>query len=325
MAADTPISWADDTSSPWWGCTKVSPACTHCYAEGMSSRFKRGSWGPKGERALRVEACLSDLARFARRGLREGRPRRVFLGSMCDVFEQRRDLIIPRIHLWDGLAELSRGPLADGIRVLVPTKRAREMAEYAEHHGWPRICWAGVTVEDQKRADERIPYLLRVPARVRFVSAEPLLGRILLDNGESSWLTCDGRDISGTGDHYCCASYDNVGAHFHGIDLVIGGGESGRNARPCHPDWARSLRDQCSAANVAFHWKQNGCWVDVGDAHDLAESGYHRADNERVVNLAGGHGFHGENPRVMRRVGKRAAGRLLDGREHNDVPEVPRD
>jgi len=128
---------------------------------------------------------------------------------------------------------------------------------------WPiPNIWCGVTVEDQQRADERIPHLLKVPAAVRFLSMEPMLGQVLLDNGESSWLTCNGQNRSGVdGEHVCCESFDATGQCFHGIDWVISGGESGPKARPMHPDWATSLRDQCQAAGVPFLHKQNGTWV----------------------------------------------------------------
>ena len=107
-----------------------------------------------------------------------------------------------------------------------------------------------------------------------------------------------------------------------GIGWVICGAETGLGARPMHPDWARSLRDQCQNADVPLFFKSWGEWADVGDAHQLAEEGVKRHDNERVINLAGGHGFHGDSPRVMRRVGKKAAGRLLDGRTWEQFPEV---
>jgi len=242
MSSDTPIEWADDSTSAWWGCTHVSPGCAHCYAETMAARFKRGSWGAHGERALRVDACLADLARFARRGIREGRPRRVFLGSMCDVFDQHPDLVEPRKRLWDGLHALR-----EGAHVLVLTKRAAEMATWAREHGWPAACWAGVSVEDQRRADERIPHLLTVPARVRFISAEPLLGAVDITD-----LACGGNALAG-----CEASWDGETRNVRPpISWVIVGGESGPGARPMDLEWARSLRDQCQSAAAPFFMKQ---------------------------------------------------------------------
>ena len=317
MSSDTPIEWADDSTSAWWGCTHVSPGCAHCYAETMAARFKRGSWGAHGERALRVDACLADLARFARRGIREGRPRRVFLGSMCDVFDQHPDLVEPRKRLWDGLHALR-----EGAHVLVLTKRAAEMATWAREHGWPAACWAGVSVEDQRRADERIPYLLTVPAAVRFVSAEPLLSGLDL----AQWLR----------PHRCgCSSMwlDGCGIHSpqcregqRDIAQVIVGGESGPGARPMNPTWARSLRDQCESAGTAYFFKQWGEWaplewscgIDAERGRVSTGDGY--PDGYKWVAY---HRF--EDGREMARIGKREAGRLLDGRTWDEMPEVTRD
>lgn len=321
MAADTTISWCDDTSSPWWGCAKVSPACANCYAEGLARRFHRGTWGPAGVRALRVDACLADLARFARRGLREGRWRRVFLGSMCDVFEDRVDLVEPRKRLWDGMHRLR-----PGAHVMVLTKRAEEMAAWAREFGWPAVCWAGVTVEDHQRAGERIPHLLRVPAVVRFLSCEPLLGP--LDIGPLwprcwSWpadRTLTEAKVDGSARRRPQAL---VAPGFKRIDWVISGGESGPHARPSHPDWFRSLRDQCVEAGVAYHHKQNGEWAPVGRAGSWS-------DFEDIPGKAhvwirpDGQIGPGEGVHRMVRVGKSTAGRLLDGREWNEFPEVTR-
>jgi len=290
MSSDTNIEWADDTTSPWWGCSKVSPACTHCYAEGVSARFRRGSWGLTGERALRVDACLADLARFARRGVREGRPRRVFLGSMCDVFEDRPDLVEPRKRLWTGLRDVGTRH-GSGIRALVLTKRPEHMVAWAAEHGWPGICWAGATVEDQQRADERIPYLLRVPARVRFLSVEPALGPVKV-----------GPAIAATG--HPDTDYDPA------INWVIVGGESGPHARPSHPDWFRSLRDQCQSAGVPFFFKQWGEWAPIAQTTT--------PDNGRPNSVGA---EVGERVEAVR-VGKHTAGRLLDGRTWDEMPDA---
>jgi protein gp37 len=119
---------------------------------------------------------------------------------------------------------------------------------------WPLPnVWLGASVEDQAAADERIPHLLATPSAVRFLSCEPLLGAVRLDNGDSGWLTCDGRPVA---DDTCCESHAVHGHHFHGIDWVIAGCESGPGARPAQVDWYRSLRDQCAAAGVAFFLKQ---------------------------------------------------------------------
>jgi protein gp37 len=153
---------------------------------------------------------------------------------------------------------------------------------------WPLAnVWLGVSVEDQKRADIRIPALIDTPATVRFLSCEPLLGPV-----------------------------DILGLVFglNGIDWVIVGGESGRGARPVDPAWVRSLRDQCTAAKVPFHFKQWGEWAPTG----MVSMGYLSDPRERHVgDLVDEHGYRV----LMRRVGKKAAGRELDGRTWDGFPE----
>lgn len=176
----------------------------------------------------------------------------------------------------------------------------------------PANVWIGTTVEDQTRADARIPALLRIPAKVRFLSCEPLLGPVLLDNGETSWLSCSGCDGGDEG----CRSMQELGRHFHGVDWVICGGESGPGARPMHPGWARSLRDQCQAADVPFFFKQNGEWL--GEYRDGTDVDLASLSHEHAVAV----GDRKTNHVLFTRVGKKAAGRLLDGRTHDAFPSA---
>jgi protein gp37 len=179
---------------------------------------------------------------------------------------------------------------------------------------WPLPnVWLGTSVEDQATADARIPHLLATPAAVRFVSAEPLLGPVdfyqtsaAMPNADHPWRN---------------------GPILQGIHWLIVGGESGNGARPMHPDWARSLRDQCQAAGVPFFFKQWGEWevsldrgLDDPDWRADYSNNYVDRGKSRWLNLAGGRGFHGESFHVMRRVGKSRAGRLLDGRTWNQMP-----
>jgi protein gp37 len=295
MSADTPIEWTVTiapngtrhkgmTFNPWWGCAKVSPACKHCYAERLAARFNRGEWTPNGDRAAASEAGWAEPLKWDRKAAKLGARLKVFCASMADVFEDRADLDPLRERLW---ALIAATPHLDWLLL---TKRPDVMARWAMAHPWPVNAWAGCTVESQEWADRRIPALLRVPAPVRFLSCEPLLGAVVLQGlapGESmqtdlyrEWLTVTGP-----------SSYpyrENGGIHW-----VIAGGESGPGARPPHPDWFRGLRDQCREARVPFHFKQWGEFAPVGD------------------------GF-GVN---VQRVGKHAAGRLLDNIEHNDYPK----
>ncbi len=179
--------------------------------------------------------------------------------------------------------------------------------------------WLGVTAENQARADERIPVLLDTPAAVRFVSVEPMLGPVDLA------LTRSDRKqyILGETKHFPGVEYSREKSL---IDWVICGGETGQNARPMHPDWGRNLRDQCTAVKVPFFFKQWGEWAPVYDRDkedpdcrncDLVVS---RSPKGRWMNLTGGHGFHGERVVRIDRLGKKAAGRLLDGRTWDEYP-----
>ena len=163
----------------------------------------------------------------------------------------------------------------------------------------PANVWLGTSIENQKTADERIPHLLRCPAAVRFLSMEPLLGAIDLCNGGHGWLW-----INELADGY------RTGLHW-----VIAGGESGPNARPMHPDWARSIRDQCVAAGVPFFFKQWGEWWPFDQDAYRPKPAWQGNHQTYIVS--------GEQSVSIYRVGKHAAGRLLDGREWNEFPATP--
>lgn len=278
MAANTKIEWAHDTFNPWTGCAKVSPACQHCYAEGFARFPHIGTWGASGARMRTSDANWKKPLAWDRQAKAAGTRRRVFCASLADVFEDRADLDPMRADLW---RLIKQTPSLDWLLL---TKRPARMASWAAEHGWPENAWAGTTVEDQRRADERIPALLQVPARVRFLSMEPLLGPV---------------DLSG----YTMGGVPAVPLHW-----VIAGGESGPNARPMHPKWVRSLRDQCIQADVPFHFKQWGEW-----APDClcGKSGVCRTTPRPAGTCPGG---------VMFRCGKHRAGRLLDGRAWDEVP-----
>jgi protein gp37 len=191
--------------------------------------------------------------------------------------------------------------------------------------------WLGTSVEDQATADARIPRLLDTPAAIRFVSAEPLLGPVSLVDRDPIRLAT-GVDARPENRVYVSLLRGwGLGPHRRpGLDWVIVGGESGRHARPMHPDWARSLRDQCVDAGVPFFFKQWGEWVPVLDREiedpDFRADYQHRyGDNQKTtrwLNLAGGCGFHGDRFHVMGRVGKSHAGRELDGQIWDQMPAM---
>ena len=329
MAETSAIEWTDATWQPVTGCSVVSPGCTNCYAmrlagtrlahhpsrAGLTIDTKAGPvWN--GKVRLNEEWLLQPL--------RWRRPRRIFVCAHGDLFhESVPDEWIDRVFAVMALAPQHT------FQVL--TKRAKRMREYlATRAGdwqmvWPdanppgalpvsrseqrlRIAghrahrvvfplpnvWLGVSAEDQARADERIPDLLATPSAVRFVSCEPLLGRLDLTrvspNGVQSIDALSGRSI--TPDY----------SGWPRLDWIIAGGESGPGARPMHPQWARSLRDQCEEAGVPFFHKQNGEFASVSE----------------VCGVGAHHQF--PDGSTVRRVGKARAGRLLDGREHNAMP-----
>jgi protein gp37 len=230
MSDHSKIEWTDATWNPVTGCTKVSPGCDHCYAETFSERF-RGVPGHHFERGFDVQLRPDKLDQ----PLRWKRPRRVFVNSMSDLFHAD----IPEMYIAGVFAVMARAPQhtfqvltkrPGRMRSLMKSDDFRHRVQAHDVDAWPLPnVWLGISAEDQKWADVRIPVLVETPAAVRFVSAEPLLGPI-----------------------------NFRGPNFPMIDWIIVGGESGRGARPMSLDWARDIRDQCRKAGVAFHYKQQG-------------------------------------------------------------------
>jgi protein gp37 len=258
MSDHSAIEWTDATWNPVTGCTKVSPGCDHCYAETFAERF-RGVPGHhfQGGFDLTLRPARLDAP------LRWARPRRVFVNSMSDLFHAA----VPDDYIARVFAVMA---LADQHTFQVLTKRHARMrallssadfrADVAHEAGgdplpWPLPnVWAGVSVEDQRWAGIRIPALLDTPAAVRWVSAEPLLGPVDLARAACPGTTGYGHGLTATTIHsgQCCQ------AAIGRLDWVVAGGESGHGARPMHPDWPRSLRDQCAGGGVAFLFKQWG-------------------------------------------------------------------
>lgn len=275
MAENSKIEWTDHTFNPWWGCTRVSPACKHCYADTWAHRLGLELWGQRADRRFFGDAHWSGPLRWNREAKIAGVRARVFCASMGDVFESRRDLDPWRARLWD-LIEAT--PFLDWLLLTKRPDRIGPCVPWRDE--FPQNVWLGTTVENQAWAEKRLPHLLMYPAVVRFVSCEPLLGPLDL----KPW-------IKGLG-----------------IDWVIAGGESGHRARPSHPHWFRSVRDQCVANGVPFHFKQWGNWA---PALDVAPS----ARSRLLVDVAG-------TQVKVAEVGKKAAGRFLDGRSWDELPET---
>ena len=350
------IEWTDRSDwNPIRGCTRVSPGCggpgPHggCYAERIAARFSGSGLpfegfartiGGKARWTGKIELIEDRLMA----PLRWKKPARIFACSMSDLFhEALPDEAIDRVfavmalcphHTFQVLTkrpERMRAylqafpavrwlsamrmiqPPADGKGTLLSTK-----------NGALRNVWLGVSVEDQKRADERIPILLDTPAAVRWISAEPMLGPIDLFKVPGA-VRCCGTDTCATvaEPHELCEVYTDLG-------WIICGGESGPGARPMHPGWARDLRDTCFGLGVPFLFKQWGEWhphkpVPGGDLGGDVRSGRVRIvhpsgrDDVEISEATGGRSTE-PGSRYMARVGKKRAGRLLDGVEHDGVP-----
>lgn len=296
----TKIDWADRVWNPVTGCSKISEGCQNCYAERMSKRLQL--MAPKKYSQGFSVKCHPEALQEP---LKIKKSQRIFVCSMSDLFHDE----VPFEFIDSVFAVMALCPQHTFI---VLTKRPQRMAEYYKRlgkhaskgpvslasaefapegsffwkltdTGWvlPNV-WLGVTAENQARADERVPILLQIPAAVRFVSIEPMLSEVDL--------------------RYSCFNGADSFGSLPGLDWVICGGETGPGARPTHPDWVRSLRDQCAAANVPFFFKQWGEWFPDTKRCFLAQS-------QIFGNTA------------IFKIGKKAAGHMLDGKEHREFPK----
>jgi protein gp37 len=280
MAKDSSIEWTDHTFNPWWGCTKVSPGCEHCYAEAWAKRVGERIWGFNQERRFFTDKHWAEPLKWNAEAAKLRQRKRVFCASMADVFELRSDLDLWRERLW-GLIDAT--PWLDWLLL---TKRPQNIEKKVPWtNDWPANVWIGATVEDQKRAIERLPILLKFSAKCRFLSCEPLLGPVDL----TVWI-------------------HNRPQNLYEINWVIAGGESGANARAMLPGWARKLRDQCQEAEIPFHFKQWGHWAPV--APPRSEKSPVRKFWDEVMGM----------DTFMEPKGKKIAGRRLDGVTWDQLP-----
>lgn len=254
MAENSKIEWTHHTFNPWRGCTKVSPGCANCYAETMAKRKPAvlGEWGPNGTRIVASESMWRQPIKWNRDAEKAGERRRVFCASMADVFEDREELIEPRRRLWRLILDT---PYLDWLLL---TKRPENFDKLYPVKNGVGSVWLGVSVEDQQRADERIPILLQTAAAVRFLSVEPLLGEINLDPLWVGWGVA-GYD-HGRGKVLIAhrSSPTMLSQKIPAIDWTIVGGESGPQARPCNVEWIRSIVDECREARIPCFVKQLG-------------------------------------------------------------------
>lgn len=284
---DTKIEWADKVFNPWVGCTKVSDACDNCYAESWAKRSGLVQWGNHPRRRT-TESYWRQPLKWNRWCEKNGLRHRVFCASLADVFDNQ----VPgewRTDLWRLIRETPH------LDWLLLTKRPQNISKMppgpiaTRPWPWPNV-WLGTTVENQEEANQRIPHLLAVSAVRRFLSCEPLLASVRLDMLQRESLNGTLIDNALTG----FRSNGFGGIAGPKIDWIIAGGESGPKARPPMIGWIRALRDQCWAAGVPFFFKQWGEFA---------------PDDPAAAHTA------------MTRVGKKAAGALLDGREWRQFPQ----
>ena len=321
---NTNIEWCDHTFNLWLGCTKVSPACDNCYAEAlMEKRMHVVKWGAGQPRQRTTESNWKQPLKWNREAAQKGIRPRVFCASLADVFDNEID---PQWRI-DLLRLIAGTPHLDWLLLTKRIGNAHNMMVDAFRAGWPehetmwarwpelfRNIWLGATICNQEEADRDIPKLLSVPAHKRFLSIEPLLGPVALSIQRiSDWNEL--ADVCGQGNAKTS------------IDWVIAGGESGSNARPMHPDWVRSLRDQCKSAGMPFLFKQWGEWLPGSHyTSELQQSdGIHgpsKFDSADFVESAGKWEINGGDysDETMFRVGKKKAGRILDERTWDEVP-----
>lgn len=232
MGQESKIAWTDATFNPWWGCTKVSAGCEHCYAETFSKRVGKNVWGPLAERRFFGDKHWNEPIKWNRLARESGKPLRVFCASMADVFEDRRDLDAPRSRLFQLIED------TPALTWLLLTKRPENMILLSPlrwEKRWPANVIAMTTVENQVNALIRLPHLERVPAKLRGVSYEPAIGPV-----DISW------------------------SRFK-VNWVIAGGESGAGAREMPLEWARDVRDRAQAGGTRFFMKQLGGFQDKKD------------------------------------------------------------
>lgn len=348
------IEWTDETLNVSTGCSKVSAGCKNCYAE---REWVRLSANPK---TVYFQRKFSDVLCHKERllePLRWRKPRKIFINSMSDLFLDE----VPFVFIDRLFAVMALCPLHT-FQIL--TKRPKRMLDYfknhfsrhkvaliaseiteekGEHGCDDSICgmtfplpnvWLGVSVENQEAANERIPVLLEVPAAIRWVSVEPLLGEINLSEihytegyGSSPCSACGG-DVyidALTGSSFCDDGCD--GPVFNQLDWVVTGGESGPKARPIHPEWLRSIRNQCDESGTPFLFKQ---WGEFAPADQTEFTHAWCCDNKIMggwINpdgtyaLAGDAFRNNEDSTHIFKLGKSRADRLLDGVLHDQYPK----
>lgn len=319
------IEWTHHTANLWHGCMEVHEGCDNCYARVQNNRYHKENphWGGKAPR-LHIKKTFNDLLTFHRKAASVDEVHSVFVGSMMDIFEKPMPLVDgkgnPAIDASDGSPVLNfylREDLFNNISsgmypnllFLLLTKRPSNINKYIPEawkiNGAPENVMFGISIVNQETANKMLPEFSMVKGR-KFLSMEPLLGPVEFS------------DVTHRSDYVSVLGKPAMS----GIDWVIAGGESGHGARPMDPDWARSLRDQCSAAGVPYFFKQWGEWMPLNAPTGMGET-YFSDGSKRFAWYEQNHNSHRflrAGNRTYYHLGKKEAGALLDGVEHKNFP-----
>lgn len=320
------IEWTDHTFNGWIGCTKVSEACKFCYAETNSDRFGHVEKWSRDRKYLSDQNWRKPVTWNKKSPQQKGRRTRIFCASMSDIFEQHpkvkpewRDRLWALIEATPKLDWQLLTKRPENIMSMVPKDWAFD--------GFPPNVWMGTTVESQEMAEKRLPVLMEIPARIRFISAEPLLGPVDLTPWLSSSPTSqDPQHIKGRAD---------------GVQWVIAGGELASKARPMHPVWLRTMRDACASVTVPFFFKQWGsyCVFDItegttGSARHRIRPGFGGRRQHQIIGAMDGqfepvtgdvrqHSSYQVGGAIAVRGSVALTGRKLDGCVHDEFPTTP--
>jgi protein gp37 len=323
MGKNSSIEWTEHTFNPWWGCTKISEGCALCYAKKFAARTGYGPdpvaadkfpiWGDNARRRLFGDKHWDEPKEWQMAAARVGVMHRVFCGSMCDILENREELKYPRQVTTEMVAS------TPNLLWLFLTKRPENAVkllplDWRGNGNWPRNVMLGVTIENQKRLEIRVPVIRSIlrdfPGAAFFASCEPLLSALEWEGVEGGYR--DSLDL---------------------FDWVIGGGESGPGARPMHPDWIRKLRDDCeNRTDMGRPWPVPFLFKQWGEFQNGSTFSVH-ASKEFVVLNDGQwksrvsefdqdtrNAWSHKDSCLMARVGKKEAGRVLDGRTWDGTP-----
>lgn len=357
MADGTAISWAEATWNVLTGCTVLSPGCKRCYAMKLAGARLKNHWSRQG---LTVDSKAGPVwtgevrynPEWLDQPLRWSRPRMIFVAAHSDighpaVRDEWRDAIFAVMALRPDhvYLVLTKRPDVLGAYLASESTRGRVWAHASRLAGkfrrtrdqlfaigqrisnWPlQNVWVGTSAEDQPHLDERLPHLLRLPAALRWLSIEPMLGPVDLtmvptwtdprSDDENTLNALTGREYH--------AGAGVLGDRGPRIEWVVAGGESQNSDRPTHPDWVRSLRDQCQAAAVPFHFKQWGDWIDADNGLKNPH-GRSWTFNEaaRIADEGGWAYEHNSDGTTMIKAGARRTGRTLDGHIWDEFPARP--